>query len=466
MLFTSAGFMFLFLPVALAAFYLTPVRFRRYLLLAVSLAFYLLANLRTPLAIPLLPAVAVGTHFLGKWAAKSERASIISAVSCGGFVAVFLVLRVVSDNVASAYFPLGAAIWLLACGSYVIDVARRDAEPAGLFDTLLYICFFPVMGAGPVIKYKDFVRYCADMQFTVNNFAYGVKMFALGAVERLAVAAVLLEGYKRIIETGNNVPDLTFGIIASVFIFFSMYFAFAGWTDMGVGVAAMFGIRLERDCEGALWACSPARYFSRFLKGLSGWIDDYVVRPALGLCHLAGSAWGEALAAALTVLCMALWINTSVAMLCMGVIVAIIVLVLNITGAEQLMNDVKATRIIGFFLTFVSVSLFWTAGAADSLGSFLTLLNEVSFTARDYHIYYVYIVMAGRKYLITAIAALILAPLTCFGRRITDKLSDKLAGALEACATIALLVAFVFTIVYCMPQFPQYALRAFEYFIF
>ena len=235
---------------------------------------------------------------------------------------------------------------------------------------------------------------------------------------------------------------------------------------MGVGVAAMFGIRLERDCDGALWACSPARYFSRLLKGLAGWIDDYVTRPALRLCQLTGSDWGGALAAALTVFCVAMWINTSAAMLCVGAVTALIVFVLNITGAEQLMNDVKLTRVIGFFLTFVSVSLFWTAGASDSLRAFLTLLNEVSFTARDYHIYYVYIIMSGRKYLITAIFALILAPLTCFGRRIVDKLSDKLADALEAIATIALLVMFVFTIVYCMPQFPHYALRAFEYFIF
>ncbi len=466
MLFTSAGFMFLFLPVALAVFYLTPARFRRYLLLCVSLAFYVLANLRTPLAIPALPAVAVATHYIGKWAARSERARLIAAISCGAYLAVFIALRVLSNNVESVYFPLGAAVWLLACGSYVIDVARRDAEAGGLFDTLLYICFFPVMGAGPVIKYKDFARYSADMQFTVNNFAYGVKMFALGVVERLAIAGVLLEGYERIIETGNNVPDLAFGIIASVFIFFSMFFAFAGWTDMGVGVAALFGIRLERDCGGALWACSPARYFGRFLRGLGGWIEDYITTPAVRLCRLAGKPWGSAMGAALTVLLISIWINTSWAMLAVGLITAIIVLVLNITGAEQLLDDVKPTRLIGVFLTFVAVSLFWTAGAAESLGDFLTLLNEVSFTARDYHIYYVYIIMSGRKYLFTAILALILAPLTCFGRRITDRLSARAAAALEATATIALLVFFVFTIIYYMPQYPQYATRAFEYFIF
>lgn len=467
MLFTSAAFMFLFLPFVLAAYYFTPPRFRRYLLLAISVSFYILANWRTPWTIPMLLAAAVAAHFVGKWAETTDKPlAFLGPISCGVAVVLFILLRALGDNSSWFAFPLGSAIWLLSCVSYICDVSRRDAEAGSLWDALQYICFFPVMAAGPVIKYKDFCKYTYDVQFTVNNFAYGVKLFALGAVERMAVAGVMIEAYEQIIEKSNNAPNLPFGMFAAMCICLAMYFAFAGWTDMGVGLSAMFGIRLERDMDGALWAYSPSLYFSRILKGLGGWIEDYLISPVAKLTRLSQTRYSRAVCAAATVFCMAMWIKTTFAMMSVALVMAIIVFILEQTEADKLMRDVKGMRIIGFFLTFVLVSLFWSAGVSPSLKEFMALLNGVELRAVDYHIYYVYIVMSGRLYIITAALAMLLAPITCFAHRILDKLSSKAAGVVEVLAVIVLLLLFAFTVMYYMPQYPEYATRAFRYFIF
>ena len=153
-------------------------------------------------------------------------------------------------------------------------------------------------------------------------------------------------------------------------------------------------------------------------------------------------------------------------MMSVALIMAAIVFVLEYTGAEQMLAESKGTRVIGFFLTFVIVSLFWSAGIASSLGDFVSLINGITLRANDYRIYYVYIAMSGRLYIITAVFAVILAPVTCLSRRILAKLSDKLANVAEAAAVLLLLLLFAFTVMYYMPQYPEYAVRAFRYFIF
>ncbi|MBQ9079851.1 MAG: hypothetical protein IJY27_02155 [Clostridia bacterium] len=465
MLFASAAFMFLFLPVSLAAFYLTPQRYRRSLLLVISAVFYMLANLNAPLSIVILLALSIATYFAGRFAARTSF-KYVGIIAGAVAITLFFVFRVLDDRGELFSFPLGGAIWLLSCVSYVIDIARRDAEPARIDDTLLYIMFFPVMAAGPVIKYKDFVKYIDSMHYNVNEFASGVKLFAVGVIERLAIAAVMLEAYELIIETSDRAPDIGFGMFAAVAVFLAAYFAFAGWADMGVGIARMFGISLPRDVSGALWAYSPARYFSRIFVGLGDWLDDYIVSPLLRVTSLSRRKVGSAIASSLTVVLIALWVRFSLTMLIMALIVAAIMFILSVSGAEQLLKDSKLLRPIGFFLTFLLMSIFWTAGLSASLGDFTSLINAVSSSVDDYHIYYVYIVMSGGEYIVTAIAALLFSPLICCGDAILNKLPQRLRPIAECVGTLLLLAIFVFTLVYYMPQYPQSAMQAFKYFVF
>ena len=465
MLYTSVAFMFLMLPLSLAAFYLTPQKYRRWLLLLISAVFYILANIHNPLAMVILAAVAAATYFAGKWAARTSF-KYCSLVCLLGYVTLFAILRFLADNVQSFTFPLGGAVWLLSGASYVIDISRKHSEPARIDGMLLYIMFFPVMVAGPVIKYKDFEKYISESKYSINDFAEGVKLFALGVVERMALATVLMESYELILETSNGSPNLAFGFFAILSLFLSVYFAFLGWTDMGVGIARMFGIAIPRDFGVVLLAYSPTMYFKRIFIGLGGWLDDYIILPTIKLLKLDEKPIAGALACAMTVICISLWVELSLAMVIMAAIVAAVAFVLSVTGADELMRSNKLLRPIGFFIMFFLISGLWTSGVSESAGAFFELLSSISVTSSGNNIYYVYIVMSGSKYIISTVVSLLMLPITCYGNVIVSKLPSKIRPVVEAVSIIALLALFVATIVYCLPQYPQYAVKAFEYFEF
>ena len=465
MLYTSVAFMFLMLPLSLAAFYLTPQKYRKWLLLLISAMFYIFANIRTPLSIGILAAIAAITYFAGQWVAKTnfKYAAIVCTV---GYVALFVARRIMADHVAGFAFPLGGAIWLLSGASYVIDISRKHSAPARIDDVLLYITFFPVMVAGPVIKYKDFEKYISEAKYSINDFAEGVKLFVVGVIERMALATVLMEGYELILETSNGSPNLVFGLFAILSLFLSIYFAFAGWTDMGVGIARMFGISIPRDFSGALFSYSPIMYFNRAFIGLGSWLDDYVISPVMRLTKLSSKPISSALAGAIIIINIAMWVDMSFAMFIMAMIVAAVAFVLSVTGADDLMKTKKILRPIGFFVTFFLIAGLWTAGVSDSAKAFFELLSSISVVSYDNNIYYVYIVMSGGKYVISTILALVFLTITYYGDVILPKIPVKIRSAVEAIGAIALLALFVVTIIYSFPQYPEYAVKVFKYFVF
>lgn len=465
MLYTSVAFLFLMLPLSLAAFYLTPQKYRRWLLLLISAVFYILANLRNPLSIGILAAVSVLTYFAGKLAARTSF-RYIGLVALLGYTALFIAFRFMHTYIEWFTFPLGSAVWLLGGASYIIDMSRKHASHARIDDALLYMMFFPVMIAGPVIKYKDFQKYISEAKYSINDFSVGVKMFSVGLIERMALATVLMESYELILETSNNAPNLAFGLFAILCLFLAVYFAFAGWADMGVGIARMFGIAIPRDFGGVLPSYSPAMYFGRIFMGLGSWLDDYVISPLMKFIHLSGKPVARAASGALTIIFISLWADFTLAVFIMALIAAAVSFVLSAAGADELMKSKKLLRPIGFFVTFFLVAGVWMAGVSGSVGSFFELLSSISIVANDYHIYYVYIVMSGSKYIISTVFALVFLPLTYHGDVILSKLPVKMRPVTEAVSVIALLALFVATIIYCLPQYPRYAVQAFKYFVF
>lgn len=467
MLFASAAFLFVFLPFSLCAYTLTPGRFKKYVLLAVSAAFCVLSNLKTPLAIPVLPLCAVLTHLSGKYIARTG-SRLMCALSVMSALTVFAALRILYEYYGAPFiFPLGAAVYLLCCVSFVMDIYRGDASPSTVWDTMIYLMFFPVTAAGPVIKYKDFIVCLASLRQSVDNFADGIRLYATGFIERIAIAAVMLEAYEKIIDISDGSLNLLFGITAAVLVFLGAYFSFAGWTDMACGLSLMFGIRIPRDTAGATVAYSPAAYFSRILTGLGGWLDDYMITPLRTRLSGWGDKYVRALCAALPVLCVGLWIRTTLPVLIVAVLTAAAAVIFTVTGFGGFLDNKKRARPLGWLITFVLVSVFWTACTLASPQELLSMLGSVTLNAGDYRSYYVYISLSGGKYIAVAAFALLFLPLTRGFRNMVVRLpGKKLQKAVESAGVLLLLAVFGFTVLYFMPQFPQYASHAFKYLVF
>jgi hypothetical protein len=110
---------------------------------------------------------------------------------------------------------------------------------------------------------------------------------------------------------------------------------------------------------------------------------------------------------------------------------------------------------------------FWTAVTVNSPYSLFSFFRELSFTAVDFKIYYVSLARSGGKLISVAVAALfILVPFSYYGEIITAKVPKKIIPTVEVILMLLILSAFVFAIMFFMPQYPYYASHAFDYLIF
>ena len=463
MLYASAGFLFLFLPVALAIYALFPAKLRKYVLIAESVIYYILANLRTPLAIPLFAFIVALTVVAGRLMARRGFKWIYYFVVTLD-VSLIVVLRLLYEY-GLFDFPLGAAVFTLMSVSYLTDIKRGDVEHGSIFDDLLYLTFFPVIVAGPVIKYKNFVKHTENISFGINNFADGARRFMLGLVGYIALAAVMTQACGIVIERSGSSIYIPFGILAAFLIYASFFLALAGWGYIAGGVAQMFGVKLPQDSDFAPAAITPVAYFSGLLKGFAGWLEDYMITPLFGLPGKR-SRFTDAAGGAVFVLAFSLWIRTTTATLLGGALVAVLSLVLSMSGATGLMKRRKYLMPLGWLFSTVSVAFFWLSCVADGVEEIITMLSRLSLNVADYLTSYIFISLSGGRYITVVVAALIITPLIYYGSRIITRIPRRHRPKISIVGTLLLLGAFVFTLLFFMPDFPQYASKAFEYLVF
>ncbi len=465
MLYVSAVFLFLFLPLTLGVYTLVHGQHRRYVLLAAGVLFYVFANIKTPLAILILAAVASLTYIAGRFLVRRCRRVVFTLLLLI-YAGAFFELRIIYEASSGVfYFPLGAAIYLLMSISYLLDIRRGDSAPGGIVDSFLYLTFFPVMVAGPVVKYKDFRKYLSDISFNVNNFALGIKLFVTGFIEVVAVSAVMTETYKSIIGRGGQSVNAAFGIFAMLLASFAAFFAIAGWSDMGAGISRMFGINLPRDTSLTLVAFTPAGYFGSIMIGLRDWLDDYIVAPLSPLCK--NKRRVSLLGAVLPLLALALFIKTTIPALIIALVAAAVAFIFRQSRADNMLVEKKYMRPLGWVVTTVLAALFWTAVAAPDMQSFFSFFRSLSFSMGDFKVYFINIALSGGVFAaVFAAALLVLAPLSYYGRAIMLRLPKKTMPMIDAALMLILLGTFVFTILFFMPQYPFYAARAFEYLVF
>lgn len=289
MQFTSPLFIFIFLPLMTAALAITPARRRRWTILICGAVFYVLANIKTPVSILFL-AVSAAFAYCAAYAVyvsrkKPKKTVLAFCVSvCVLMLTVLRILGVRLEAYDVTFLPLGVSVYLLATVSMLIDISRGDAEPPpGFADACLYITFFPVMIAGPIIKYRDFVKLSSEerLDFSLVNVANGYMLFARGFVKRIGISAIMADAYDSICEAVAAEGDLKLGVGAFLVLLMltNVYFAFSGYSDMGRGLALIMGMKIESDFYYPFAACTPTDYLRRFFRSLGDFLEDYVALP-------------------------------------------------------------------------------------------------------------------------------------------------------------------------------------------
>ena len=287
MLFSSLEFIFLFLPVSLIAYYLSPKRFKNIALFLLSVLFYAFGEIR------LLPIflLTIGVSFvfgiiIGRIKRKiGRRIALILAIA---FNLSFLIYFKYFDFLRRALFgkdplgillPIGISFYTFQAISYVADVYRGRVKYTKSFVKFgTYIALFPQLIAGPIVTYGDVERQLNDREYSISRIASGIRIFICGLSKKVVLANSAGAAFEGFVDSSSVLTAL----LCVFFFGMQIYFDFSGYSDMAIGLGRMFGFELPENFNYPYISRSVSEFWRRWHITLSSFFREYVYIPLGG----------------------------------------------------------------------------------------------------------------------------------------------------------------------------------------
>ncbi len=292
MVFSSESFLFLFLPVFLVIYYLTPVRLRSYPILVGSYLFY--AWWRVDF-LGLLFLTTCFAYVIGQQVAKHRDTSLgktflaIGVIGCLGVLGVFKYLNFFIESFAALLgtdteslgihwqliLPIGISFYIFQALSYLIDVHRGDATADAKFiDFAAFIALFPQLIAGPILRYKDLEDQFREREHSVELFCDGLARFLIGLGKKVILADAVAPLADLAFATEN--PGMALAWAGAAAYMLQLYFDFSGYSDMAIGLGKMMGFRFLENFRFPYISRSITEFWRRWHISLSNWLRDYL----------------------------------------------------------------------------------------------------------------------------------------------------------------------------------------------
>ena len=297
MLFSSITFLFVFLPVTLAVYYLAPVQMRNLVMLAASLFFYAWGE---PVYIILMLLSILMNYYCGldidgkRNSPQLARRSLIFAVAANVLVLGFfkyygLIMETVNGTlpVDIPYrvlpLPIGISFYTFQALSYIVDVYRGEARAQKKFTWFAsYICMFPQLIAGPIIRYVDIEEQLRQRSFGIVKFGRGAMFFIRGLAKKVVIANSIGTVYEQVMQLPVGTVSVLTSWVGCLAYAFQIYFDFSGYSDMAVGLGKMFGFEFRRNFHYPYVSKSITEFWRRWHISLSTWFREYVYIPLGG----------------------------------------------------------------------------------------------------------------------------------------------------------------------------------------
>ena len=292
MVFSSIMFLTRFLPLVLIVYFLVPGcmknTWRNLVLFMFSLAFYAWGE---PVYIWLMifsTAVDyVNGGLAGYFVARDKRNT--AKVFVGLSVVINLTLLAVFKYAGKFVLPIGISFYTFQSMSYTLDVYRGKAKAEkNPINFGAYISLFPQLIAGPIVRFSDIATQLRERTINLERIRYGVLRFVCGLGKKVLLANQAGEIFQTI--ANYKVSQMTtvsawLGILAFMF---QIYFDFSGYSDMAIGLMAVFGFEIPENFKYPYEAKSITEFWRRWHISLGNWFKEYVYIP------LGGSRKGNA----------------------------------------------------------------------------------------------------------------------------------------------------------------------------
>ncbi len=298
MVFSSLVFLFRFLPLALLAYFVVPVRWRNGVLLFISLIFYCWGEVRY---FPIMLSSILVDYTLSRVieAHRGSRAvcrlclagSLVFNLGMLGFfkyTGFFLenlnALLGTSLRAPDLVLPLGISFYTFQTLSYTIDVYRGKVEAErNIVDFGAYVALFPQLIAGPIVKYTDVNRELKERRrFSAEDLGQGAKTFVFGLGYKVLIANNVGMLWDEVAATGFggiSAPLAWLGVLA---FSLQIFFDFSGYSLMAIGLGRMLGFRFPENFNYPYVSRSMTEFWRRWHMTLGSWFREYVYIPLGG----------------------------------------------------------------------------------------------------------------------------------------------------------------------------------------
>ena len=298
MLFNSYVFLYAFLPIALAGYFLLARSGRvpaALWLVGMSLLFYGWWN---PAYVPLLVLSIGGNHLLSRLIGAAEQRprrqnwllglGIAANLGALGYYKYLGWLVVLLNGAAGTRFaapgivlPLGISFFTFTQLGYLIDCRQGVAKDRGLLNYLVFVTFFPHLIAGPILHNGEMMPQFAapaTYRFSADNFSVGLGIFVIGLLKKCLLAdpigAIVPAGFAH----AAALPLFAAWHVALAYSL-QLYFDFSGYSDMAIGLARMFNLRFPLNFNSPYKAASVIDYWQRWHMTLTRYLMTYPVQP-------------------------------------------------------------------------------------------------------------------------------------------------------------------------------------------
>jgi D-alanyl-lipoteichoic acid acyltransferase DltB (MBOAT superfamily) len=179
--------------------------------------------------------------------------------------------------------PVGISFFTFCAVSYVVDVGRRDIEPAPLLDIALYLAFFPHLVAGPIVRASEFLPEIGPWpEGRRVDATRGARLVARGLFKKVVIANVLAQTLVDPVFAAPKAHGNGDLLLAVYGYAVQIYADFSGYTDVAIGVALLLGIRFPDNFNRPYVAASLQEFWRRWHMTLSRWLRDYLYIPLGG----------------------------------------------------------------------------------------------------------------------------------------------------------------------------------------
>lgn len=296
MLFSSLTFLFIFLPLVLLFYIPGKQRWKNGTLLLFSLLFYAWGGVS--LSVILVLSICIN-HLIGTQVRQKKRNWLIAGIVLNvGLLVLFKYLTFLIENISlfgqlfdpgfklqplRIAMPLGISFFTFHSISFLLDIYRKeDTARLRLADTALYICFFPQLVAGPIIRYHEIIGQIRERTVTLLKFNLGIQRFIAGLFKKVVLANSLGILADSIIGTNPLTLQPSAAWLGILAYTLQLYYDFSGYSDMAIGLGNLFGFNIPENFNYPYIARSVQDFWRRWHISLSSWFRDYVYFPLGG----------------------------------------------------------------------------------------------------------------------------------------------------------------------------------------